>query len=311
MIIKALLFIFSFQTYANSEDYLSEYKKMMNIYTQKERLDYYHLLSINYSLEMARLLDPKNAGLYKQTSSLEKIEKVLKKYKHPIVLPTPKKFESISKITSTSDYLLVQQLLYEKDFKDQDLYRNIENTSFFPNETINILIDQIIRAKREIIVETTSLSEPLVIDSLIKMKILFPDISIKILIKNNNKDEIIGHPDSSFFPVLKKYNIPIKIYRTRKQDYISSIIVDRKLIILSPSSFSLSNTRAKNDFFGIQLYSKGLALRLISGFDRIWKNKNDTYLVDIENFDLLEEDQKSQRIKGEILRHILTNLNSQ
>jgi len=311
MIFKVFLLLIPFHLLASSNISINEYKKKMELYSKKQRTHFHNILAIDYSLRIAKILDPKNINQYKKAQTIKEKIKVLKKYKQPITLPTPRKFENISEISRSSDYLLVQQLLYEEDFTNHDLYRSIENSSAFPHETINIILDQLIRAKREIVLETTSLSDPLIIDSLIKLKILLPEISIRIIIKQNVEDKIVDYPESSFFPMLKKYNIPVKIYRAQKQDYITSIIVDRKLIILSPSSLSLINTRAKKSFYGIQLYSKGLANRLMTGFERVWKDKNDTYIVDIENFDLLKEDEKAHRVKGQIIRHILINWDSQ
>ncbi len=187
------LFLFCFQGTANDLSDEDLYYKLLK--KSNPALEQLHKeMAIKYSYQMARLQDPSL-----EDSTLKQKEQTLKSLGIPLVLPTPKPFKRIAEMKNDSEYPLVQELLYEEDFTGHDLYRSIENSSRFNYEIKNICVDQIIRAKREIILETTSLSSPSIINALIKLKILRPKISIRILIKDHQEEKTVSLPDSAFF----------------------------------------------------------------------------------------------------------------
>ncbi|MEC7276902.1 MAG: hypothetical protein VXV96_11330 [Bdellovibrionota bacterium] len=169
----------------------------------------------------------------------------------------------------------------------------------------DLIISSILKAKKSVTIDTEFLYDPLIVDTLIKVKIRRPKLEIKAMVDMSQSFEMNGLPNSMFVEELKKHGIDM---RTRKNGspLESVITIDQQFVLwanLTPDSM--------DGFHREVLYkveSQGLAKVKYDEFQAIWKDPALAYDLDIENFKVTVEGKKLRSPSSQVVNDMAAKL---
>lgn len=165
----------------------------------------------------------------------------------------------------------------------------------------NILIDMIHAAQKNIFMEQLFIYDPYIVDALIKKKIQFPDIDIKVLADNNKNFGLNGLPNTLFIKEMLSYGIEL---RARKLLNVKSIFPDgtekifhqenhRKVTSVDGRIFLGGSSNTNPDTFqgsfrefGAQIFEREEIQEWDKRFLRSWYDLSKTESFNIENFQI-------------------------
>lgn len=189
---------------------------------------------------------------------------------------------------------------------DGDTVRMGFNDGLKANSNIrDLIISSILKAKKSVTIDTEFLYDPLIVDTLIKVKIRRPKLEIKAMVDMSQSFEMNGLPNSMFVEELKKHGIPM---RTRKNGSPSEsvITIDQHYVLwanLTPDSM--------DGFHREVLYkveSQELAKAKYDEFQALWKDPALAYDLDIENFKVTVEGKKLRSPSSQVINDMAAKL---
>ncbi len=169
----------------------------------------------------------------------------------------------------------------------------------------DLIISSLLKAKKSVTIDTEFLYDPLIVDTLIKVKIRRPKLEIKAMVDMSQSFEMNGLPNSMFVEELKKHGIDM---RTRKNGspLESVITIDQQYVLwanLTPDSM--------DGFHREVLYkveSQALAKVKYDEFQAIWKDPALAYDLDIENFKVTVEGKKLRSPSSQVVNDMAAKL---
>ncbi len=169
----------------------------------------------------------------------------------------------------------------------------------------DLIISSLLKAKKSVTIDTEFLYDPLIVDTLIKVKIRRPKLEIKAMVDMSQSFEMNGLPNSMFVEELKKHGIDM---RTRKNGspLESVITIDQQYVLwanLTPDSM--------DGFHREVLYkveSQALAKVKYDEFQAIWRDPALAYDLDIENFKVTVEGKKLRSPSSQVVNDMAAKL---
>jgi phosphatidylserine/phosphatidylglycerophosphate/cardiolipin synthase-like enzyme len=186
-----------------------------------------------------------------------------------------------------------------------DHHRKVKNVR-------NILIDMIKHANKSIYMEHHFFYDTYVVNALIKRKVEVPQLDVKLILDHNASIHLNGLPNTIHMSNMIKNGIKI---RTRKSIIkkgndkfkfdLSSInhrritSIDGEMILGGSANITPDTLQGNYRQFGAQIWSKKEASKFDERFLNAFNNKNETLILDIENFEAKIGNKKlSKRISA-------------
>lgn len=164
----------------------------------------------------------------------------------------------------------------------------------------NMLIDMIIKAKKNIYMEQLFLYDPYIVDALVKKKTQFPEIDIKLVIDHNGNFGMNGLPNTIFMKQLADNNVEVRARKTygikaefpdgthkeyHQENHRKITSVDGKVVLGGSSNINPDTLQGSFREFGAQVYDVSEVKSFDQRFLADWNDHEKMEKLDIENFE--------------------------
>lgn len=166
----------------------------------------------------------------------------------------------------------------------------------------NILIDMITRAKKNIYMEQLFIYDKYVNDALIKQKIQYPELDIKILADHNGNFGMNGLPNTIFMKELVDNGIEVRARKTlgieaefpdgtkkeyHQENHRKITSVDGKILLGGSSNLNPDTLQGSFREFGAQIFDKNEIAEYETDFMKAWNDSEQTMDLEVDTLKLI------------------------